>query len=284
MRASRRPPRERCRARARRFCYTQRTVTEPLLQFRGVKKAFGPKVIYSGLDLDVHEGESLTIIGRSGVGKSVLLKLLIGLLRVDGGSIRYRGQEVTTMRRQELGKLRQRIGMLFQGAALFDSISVAENVAYGLHEHSYRTMSAADIRERVAWALGLVGLPGIEDMRPADLSGGMKKRVGLARVVAVRPDVLLYDEPTTGLDPINTTRINHLVLGLKKALNVTSIVVTHDMQSAYAISDRIAMVHHGRIVASGTPAELQAMEDPHIADFIHGRAPVHEDVATLLGA
>lgn len=255
---------------------------EALVQFRGVHKAFGPKVIYSGLDLDVFAGESLTIIGRSGVGKSVLLKLLIALLRVDAGSIRFAGEEITSMDGLALGKLRQNIGMLFQGAALFDSVSVGENVAYGLHEHSFRTMDKGEIRERVAWALGLVGLPGIEEMRPADLSGGMKKRVGLARAIAVRPQVLLYDEPTTGLDPINTTRINHLILGLKRALNVTSIAVTHDMQSAYAISDRIAMVHGGRIVASGTPAELQEMTDPRVADFIHGRAPAQEDVQTLL--
>lgn len=257
---------------------------EPIIQFRGVRKAFGPKVVYAGLDLDVYDGESLTIIGGSGVGKSVMLKMLIGLLRPDAGSIRFRGEEITAMGTERLGRLRQQIGMLFQGAALFDSISVGANVAYGLHEHFYKQMTEPQIAERVAWALGLVGLPGIEDMRPADLSGGMKKRVGLARAIAVRPEVVLYDEPTTGLDPINTTRINHLITGLARALSITSIVVTHDMQSAFTISDRLAMVHRGRIIASGTPAELQAMKDPRVADFIHGQAPVNEDVATLLGA
>lgn len=257
---------------------------EPVIQFRGVHKAFGPKVVYAGLDLDVYEGESLTIIGGSGVGKSVMLKMLIGLLQPDSGSIRYRGEEITTMGDEALGKLRQQLGMLFQGAALFDSISVGANVAYGLYEHFYKQMTEAQINERVAWALGLVGLPGIEDMRPADLSGGMKKRVGLARAIAVRPEVILYDEPTTGLDPINTTRINHLIMGLKRALSVTSIVVTHDMQSAFTISDRLAMVHKGQIIATGTPDELKSSPDPHVADFIHGRAPVHEDVETLLGA
>src|SRR5262249_27460185 len=162
----------------------------------GVKKAFGPKVVYSGLDLDVFAGESLTIIGGSGVGKSVMLKLLIGLLRADAGSIRFAGDEITTMKALELAGVRQRIGMLFQGAALFDSISVGANVAYGLREHFYLTMKEDEIRERVAWSLGLVGLPGIEEMRPSDLSGGMKKRVGLARAIAVRPEVILYDEPT----------------------------------------------------------------------------------------
>lgn len=257
---------------------------EPIIQFRGVHKAFGPKVVYAGLDLDVYEGESLTIIGGSGVGKSVMLKMLIGLLKPDKGSIRFRGEEITTMNDEQLGRLRQKIGMLFQGAALFDSISVGANVAYGLQEHFYKELSDAQIRERVAWALGLVGLPGIEDMRPADLSGGMKKRVGLARAIALRPEVILYDEPTTGLDPINTTRINHLILGMKRTLSVTSIVVTHDMQSAFTISDRLAMVYRGRIIASGTPDEFKASSDPVVADFIHGRAPVHEDVETLLNA
>jgi phospholipid/cholesterol/gamma-HCH transport system ATP-binding protein len=172
--------------------------------------------------------------------------------------------------------------MLFQGAALFDSISVGDNVAYGLHEHYRYEMTDAQIRDRVDWALSLVGLPGIEGMRPADLSGGMKKRVGLARAIAVRPEVLLYDEPTTGLDPINTERINHLIKGLKAALKVTSIVVTHDMGSAFKISDRMAMVYRGEIILSGTPAEFQASTDPRVHDFINGTAPINEDVETLL--
>jgi phospholipid/cholesterol/gamma-HCH transport system ATP-binding protein len=174
--------------------------------------------------------------------------------------------------------------MLFQGAALFDSISVGENVAYGLHEHFRHEMTEARIGERVAWSLGLVGLPGIEEMRPSDLSGGMKKRVGLARAIAVRPEVLLYDEPTTGLDPINTQRINHLINGLKAALGVTSIVVTHDMKSAFMISDRIAMIYRGQIIAVGRPAQIQASDDPRVRDFVEGNAPVNEDVQTLLGA
>jgi len=257
--------------------------TETLIQFKGVKKAFGQKVIYSGLDLEIRAGESLTIIGGSGVGKSVMLKMLIGLLKVDAGSILFHGEDITKMGQQELGEVRQRIGMLFQGSALFDSISVGANVAYGLHEHYHNKMSNAAIDERVHWALSLVGLPGIEEMRPADLSGGMKKRVGLARAIAIQPEVILFDEPTTGLDPINTTRINHLITGLKKSLSITTLNVTHDMASAFLISDRLAMVHRGRIVAEGTPDQFKALTDSRVADFIHGRAPVNEDVATLLG-
>lgn len=256
---------------------------EPIIQFSKVRKAFGPKVIYDGLDLDVRAGESLTIIGGSGVGKSVMLKMLIGLLKVDAGSILFRGEDITKMEPSELGKVRQGIGMLFQGAALFDSISVGANVAYGLHEHFHNKMNEAEIAERVAWALKLVGLPGIEEMRPADLSGGMKKRVGLARAMAVRPEVILFDEPTTGLDPINTTRINHLITGLKRELSITAIIVTHDMASAFLVSDRLAMVYRGRIVAQGTPDEFKAIDNQRVADFIHGRAPPNEDVATLLG-
>ncbi len=255
---------------------------EPIIRFRQVCKAFGDKVIYAGLDLDIYPGETLTIIGGSGVGKSVMIKMLIGLLRVDRGEIWFHDQLVTAMSERQLQKVRQRIAMLFQGAALFDSINVGENVAYGLREHFRKEMSEKDMRDRVAWALGLVGLPGIEAMLPADLSGGMKKRVGLARAIALQPEVVLYDEPTTGLDPINTTRINHMIRGLRRTLGITSVVVTHDMASAYAISDRIAMVLRGRIIASGTPEQIQASHVAQVSDFIRGHAPVDEDVETLL--
>jgi phospholipid/cholesterol/gamma-HCH transport system ATP-binding protein len=257
-------------------------VTEPIIRFRDVHKAFGPKVIYRGLNLDIQQGETITIMGGSGVGKSVLLKLLIRLLESDRGSITFHGKEITRMPEKEIGVVRQRIAMLFQGAALFDSISVGDNVAYGLHEHYRDEMTEKKIRDRVNWALSLVGLPGIELMRPADLSGGMKKRVGLARAIAVQPEVLLYDEPTTGLDPINTARINHLINGLKDALKVTSVVVTHDMTSAFLISDRMAMVYRGEIILAGTPGQFRASRDPRVKDFIEGTAPVNEDVETLL--
>jgi phospholipid/cholesterol/gamma-HCH transport system ATP-binding protein len=259
-------------------------VTEPIIRFQGVKKAFGPKVIFRGLTLEVYPGETLVIMGGSGVGKSVLLKLLIRLLESDAGSITFHDDEITTMKEGRIAVVRQRIAMLFQGAALFDSISVGDNVAYGLHEHYRNTMTEEQIRERVHWALSLVGMPGIEAMRPSDLSGGMKKRVGLARAIAVQPEVLLYDEPTTGLDPINTQRINHLINGLKAALKVTSIVVTHDMKSAFMVADRMAMVYRGEIILAGTPEEFRTCGDPRIKDFIEGTAPVNEDVATLLGA
>ncbi|AKT41704.1 ABC transporter ATP-binding protein [Chondromyces crocatus] len=259
-------------------------MAEPLIRFSHVRKAFGPKTIYRDLNLDIFPGETLTVMGGSGVGKSVMLKLLIRLLDVDGGSVSFHGEEITRMSEREIGGVRRRIAMLFQGGALFDSISVGENVAYGLREHFRDTMSEQQIAERVDWALSLVGLPKIEAMRPADLSGGMKKRVGLARAIAVQPEVLLYDEPTTGLDPINTERINHLIRGLKKALNVTSIVVTHDMKSAFSISDRMAMVVRGEIIAVGTPDDFSRSKDPRVADFINGTAPVTEDVETLLRA
>ncbi len=259
-------------------------MAEPFIRFSNVKKSFGPKVIYRGLDLVVEHGQVLTVLGGSGVGKSVMLKMLIGLLRADSGSIVFDGKEVTRMNEEELARVRRRIAMLFQSGALFDSLNVGENVAYALNEHYANTMTKAEIAERVDWALGLVDLPGIELMSPADLSGGMRKRVGLARAIALQPEVVLYDEPTTGLDPINTARVNHLIMGLQQRLNITSIVVTHDMKSAFTISDKMAMVHTGRIICYGNVAEFQASQDPRVADFIEGRAPVKEDVETLLNA
>jgi phospholipid/cholesterol/gamma-HCH transport system ATP-binding protein len=255
-----------------------------LVQFRGVRKVFGTKVVYQHLDLDIERGKALTIVGGSGVGKSVMLKMLIGLLKPDRGSIVFDGNEVTKMDSGELSILRQRIAMLFQGGALFDSLNVRANVAYGLEEHFRYKMTRQEISERVEWALELVGLPGIEQMWPADLSGGMKKRVALARAIAVRPEVVLYDEPTTGLDPINTARVNHLIMGLQRKLKITSVVVTHDMKSAFTISDNLAMVLGGRIICAAPAAEFQASTDPRVHDFIEGIAPVEEDVETLLQA
>ncbi|HEX9621524.1 MAG TPA: ATP-binding cassette domain-containing protein [Polyangiaceae bacterium] len=257
---------------------------DSLIVFSHVKKAFSSKLVYRGLDLSVDRGTVLTLVGGSGVGKSVMLKMLIGLLKADSGSIRFDGKEVTEMRESDLALVRQRIAMLFQSGALFDSLSVGQNVAYGLEEHFRDRMSKTDIEQRVAWALGLVDLPGIQQMRPSDLSGGMRKRVALARAIAVRPEVVLYDEPTTGLDPINTARVNHLIMGLQRKLNITSIVVTHDMKSAFGISDSVAMVHSGRIICHGSVDEFRASTDPRVADFIEGRAPVKEDVETLLNA
>lgn len=259
-------------------------MSEAFIQFQGVKKRFGKKVIYRGLDLTIRKGEVLTVLGGSGVGKSVMLKMLIGLLKADEGSIFFAGEDVTQMGESKLAVVRQRIAMLFQSGALFDSLSVEENVRYGLDEHFHDKMSMKDKKDRVAWALGLVGLPGIGEMWPSDLSGGMRKRVGLARAIAVQPEVVLYDEPTTGLDPINTARVNHMIMGLQEKLNFTSVVVTHDMRSAFTISDRLAMVHSGTIIQTGTVEEFRQSADPRVSDFIEGRAPVQEDVATLLSS
>lgn len=251
-----------------------------LIEFRNVRRVFGPKVVYEDLNLDVHQGESLTIIGGSGMGKSVMLKMLIGLLRADGGTIRFDGQEIQDLDEKGFAAVRRRIGMLFQGAALFDSMSIRDNVAYGLREH-FR-LSEKEIDERVARSLEAVGLPSTGRSWPSELSGGQRKRAGLARALAIEPRVLLYDEPTTGLDPINTERINHLIVTTKEKYEVTSIVVTHDMESAFQVSDRIAMIDKGFVVWSGTVEEARRTEDRRVRDFIEGNAPETDDAATLL--
>ena len=255
---------------------------QPLIEFKRVDKAFGPKVVYSGLDLVIPRGSTVTIMGASGSGKSVMLKMLIGLFEVDAGQIVFDGKDVTKMEERELYEVRRRVAYLFQGAALFDSLDVGENVAYGLREQNWNTMTDEEVRRRVAQSLSMVGLPGIEEMRPSDLSGGMKKRVGLARTLALQPEVILYDEPTTGLDPINTARINHLITGIKRALGLTSIVVTHDMGTAFEVSDFLVMLGKGRVLMLGTPEEFRMTNNPYVRDFIDGKAPEVEDVDVLL--
>jgi phospholipid/cholesterol/gamma-HCH transport system ATP-binding protein len=257
---------------------------QEFIRFVGAKKRFGPKIIFSDLNLEIHRGETITVMGASGVGKSVLLKMLIGLISADEGQILFEGRDVTKMNQEELTELRRRIAYLFQGAALFDSLSVGENVAYGLREQFWNKMTSSEIDGRVAQALELVGLPGIQTMRPSDLSGGMKKRVGLARTLALQPEVILYDEPTTGLDPVNTARINHLIRGIQRALKLTSVVVTHDMGTAFSVSDRLAMLGRGRIVLVGTKEQFRATNNVLVRDFIEGRAPETEDVASLLSS
>ncbi len=253
------------------------TAPTPIIQFTGVRKAFGPKVIYEDCTFDVYPGETMTIIGGSGTGKSVLLKMLTGLLSTDGGSITAFGQEVTGLDERQMLPLRKRIGFLFQSGALFDSLTVAQNIEYPLREHRWGT--DALLRERVAEVLEMVGMPGTEALKPAALSGGMRKRVGLARAIAMKPEVILYDEPTTGLDPINVRRINGLILSLQARLGVTSIVVTHDMDSCFTVTDRIAMLHNKRIAFVGTAEETERSEIRYVREFIAGgRGTLDEDV------
>ena len=237
-----------------------------LIEIRGLKKAFDGEPVLTGVDLDIHEGEVITLIGESGSGKSVLLKMIIGLIAPDEGSIRFDGTELTELDESEWVAVRRRIGMLFQEGALFDSMSVADNVAYGLREQG--KMSEEAMAERVSAALTAVSLPGIEDRRPKQLSGGMQKRVALARAVAMEPEVVIYDEPTEGLDPINVTRVDRLILGLRDRLNITSIIATHNMRSTFRISDRVAFLHEGKIAICGPPKEVEAWGDPSIRHFV----------------
>ena len=243
---------------------------EELIRFEHLRKSFGPKRVYDDLDLSVYAGETLTVIGGSGTGKSVLLKCLIGLLRPDAGRVLFEGQELTDLEEEDFYALRRHVAMVFQGSALFDSLTVGENIAYPLREH-FPKMSPDEVRARVAEKLALVDLPGIEDMRTADLSGGMKKRVGLARAIATNPEVILWDEPTTGLDPVTTENINTMIVSMNKKLGCTSIVVTHDMMSAFTVSDRIAMLANRRIVQVGTPEEMRRSRVPEVRAFLDAR-------------
>ena len=239
-----------------------------MIQLRDVWKRLGARDVLRGVDLDVTRGESVVIIGRSGTGKSVILKHVVGLLRPDRGQVTVLGQEVPSLAERELLSLRESMGMLFQGGALFDSMTIGENVGLALREHT--PLPDAQIEMVVKEKLALVGLDGVQEMRPASLSGGMKKRAALARALALNPKIMLYDEPTTGLDPITADLINQLIRRLQERLTITSITVTHDMRSAYHIADRIAMLHEGRIHAVGTPAEVQASTDPIMRQFIEG--------------
>ena len=235
-----------------------------------IEKSFGDNKVLRGTNLSIKKGETIVIIGRSGCGKSVLLKHMIGLLKPDRGEVYVNGMEVTALGQGRLFELRQKFGMLFQSSALFDSLTVWENVGLGLIKHT--DLSKEEIRSRAAEKLALVGLRGIEDVKPAELSGGMKKRVGLARAIAMDPEIVLYDEPTTGLDPIMADVINELICNLKRTLSITSVVVTHDMTSAYKIGDRIAMLYEGQIIYDGTPEDVKCCGHPVIQQFVEGRA------------
>ncbi|GMU61375.1 MAG: ABC transporter ATP-binding protein [Myxococcaceae bacterium] len=244
--------------------------SDAIIRYDGLWKAFGPKKIYEDLTLEVRKGETITVIGGSGTGKSLMLKCLIGLLFPDRGSVWFEGEDVTTLDEQHLREVRKKVAMVFQGSALFDSLTVAENIAYPLREH-LPALSEDEIAARVAKNLELINLPGIEAMKPSDLSGGMKKRVGLARAIAIEPEVILWDEPTTGLDPISTRIIDDLIVSMSQRLGCTSIVVTHDMDSAFRVSDRIAMLSQRKIVAVGTVDEMQASEHPDVRAFFDAR-------------
>jgi phospholipid/cholesterol/gamma-HCH transport system ATP-binding protein len=238
-----------------------------LIRLEGVHKSFGPKVVLAGLSLQVPAGMNTVIIGGSGSGKSVTLKLIVGLLEPDAGRIEVDGRNVPDLDRDELAKLRGQIGYVFQFAALFDSMTVAENIRLGLVK---RGLDEASIRDRIRESLETVELSGQEDRYPAELSGGMRKRAGIARAVALRPRYILYDEPTTGLDPVTSAVMDRLMQRTRD-LGVTGVVVTHDMRSAFTVGDRIAMLHDGVIRQLGTVAEIKATTDPIIRQFIEGR-------------
>ena len=243
-------------------------MTKIIIEFKDVYKSFNGILVHNGINLSIIEGEIISLLGGSGSGKSVLLKELIGLMKPDKGDIILLNNNVTQMNEEALIALREHIGMLFQGAALFDSLTVFENIAYPLREHL--KLTEKEIQDRVADKLHLVGLSGIEKKMPDELSGGMKKRVGLARAIATEPKIILYDEPTTGLDPMTAQRINDLIIELQKKLGITTIVVTHDLHCVKTVSDRIAMLHEGKIVAVGTWEELVTSNIQVVQDFISG--------------
>jgi len=241
-----------------------------MIKIIDLHKSFGQKKVLQGVNLDINRGEALVIIGRSGSGKSVLIKNLIGLMKPDRGKIFVDGVETTHLNGEDIHKIRRKFGMLFQGAALFDSMSVAQNVSFGVER--YTDFSKDKIRKIVKESLERVGLKGVEDLMPYELSGGMKKRVGLARAIAYRPEIILYDEPSTGIDPIRADAINELIIMMKAELEVTSIVITHDMVSAYKVADRIAMLYDGKIVETGRAEDIKQSENQIVQQFIHGRA------------
>lgn len=225
-----------------------------MIEIRHLKKSFDGKLVLKNVNLIIHDGGTLVIIGCSGCGKTVLLRSIIGLIKPDKGEILLNGEDISLMARRDLFRIRKKFGMLFQGAALFDSMTVEDNIGLALREHT--NLNPEEIRKKVGEKLEVVGLPGIEKKKPAELSGGMKKRVGLARALIMEPEIVLFDEPTAGLDPILADAINNLILETNRKLNITSIIVTHDMASALKIGDRIAMLSDGRIIFEGTPAEI----------------------------
>ncbi len=244
------------------------------IELRGLYKAFGPKEVLRGFSVTARDGETLVILGQSGSGKSVALKHIVGLIVPDRGRVVVDGREVNALDREELYELRRSVGYVFQFAALFDSMTVAENVGMGLRR--IRGLAVAEIRRRVAESLALVELDGFEDRFPSELSGGQKKRIGIARAIATRPKYLLYDEPTTGLDPITKTVIDGLILKMRDDLGVTGVVITHDIASAYRLADHLAMLHEGRCRFHGSVEEIRRSEDPVVRGFVEGRPELWE--------
>ncbi len=241
-----------------------------MIKIIDLHKSFGSTKVLQGVNLEIKRGETMVIIGQSGSGKSVLIKHLIGLLKPDKGEIYVDGVEVTHLKENELRQITRKFGLLFQGGALFDSMTVAQNIAFGLTR--YTNYSSQKIEQIVKASLAKVGLQGVENLMPYELSGGMKKRVGLARAIAYNPEIILYDEPSTGIDPIRADAINELINVMKKKLQVTSVVITHDMISAYKVADRIAMLYQGKIIEIGTPEEIKRTKNPVVRQFIHGEA------------
>ena len=241
-----------------------------MIKLVDLHKAFGPNKVLQGLDLEVEKGESRVIIGGSGSGKSVILKHIIGILKPDKGNVFIEGVNITTLDENALYEVRKKFGMLFQMAALFDSMNIWENVGFALMRQ--KKMRLNDVKEMAIEKLRMVGLVGVENLSPAELSGGMKKRVGLARAIAHEPEILLYDEPTTGLDPITADAINDLIIEMRERLAVTSVAITHDMHSAYKIAGRISMLYEGKIIQTGSPDEIKNTENPVVRQFITGSA------------
>jgi len=240
-----------------------------MIEVRNLKKSFGPNPVLNGVSFGIEKGESLVIIGRSGSGKSVLLKHLVGLLKPDAGQVLIEGEDITVMNERELLRVRHRFGMVFQGAALFDSMNVAENVGFAFRRRD-RRLTEKEIARKVSESLEMVDLPGIEHKNPSELSGGMRKRVGLARAIVYEPEIVLYDEPTTGLDPIVSDSIDQLMMRVRDRLRVTTVVVTHDMRTARRVGQRLLMLHDKTIYATGTPEDIFGSQDPVVKQFIDG--------------
>jgi phospholipid/cholesterol/gamma-HCH transport system ATP-binding protein len=250
---------------------------EPIISLRGLYKAFGPLRVLEGVDLDIYPGRTLVVLGASGSGKSVMLKHIVGLLKPDAGTVTFDGLRIDSMKNAELSEVRQRFGYLFQQGALFDSLTNAQNVAFPMAEHT--DLPKDEIEQRAQKRLEMVGLPQVGTKMPSEVSGGQKKRVALARAIALTPDVILYDEPTTGLDPIRSDAISELILKLQRELKCTSIVVTHDMANCFKVADRIVMLHEGKLIFDGTRDEIQNSDDPRVQRFVRGEA----DEAELAG-